>query len=161
MSANSNSQSHKNNNERTSGGGGSVQCTPSGDAWNQPSHWRSARADRVRRPLIPSRLTPASIVIGHRRVVHNRSSRLAKGPPHSVTSPPEPPPEPHSDLALQEEMRSDVEGLTNDQAVESKAQLIHHIYPSTSRRSSTEMQWHFVRSEEHQGLRPYNSKTPA
>ena len=56
--------------------------------------------------------------------------------------------------------RSDVERLTkrlqetNEQAFELKAQLIHHI------NTSTEIQWYFVQSEEHQGLRPYDSKTP-
>ena len=48
----------------------------------------------------------------------------------------------------------------NDQAFELKAQLIHHINTSISRRSSTEMQWHFEHIEEHQRLRPYDSKTP-
>jgi len=79
--------------------------------WISPAHskWRRlATGSRLsqgigaRRPLIRSRLTPASRrrtarrIIEHRRGFHNRGWRLAKGPPYSVTSPPEP----HSALAL-------------------------------------------------------------
>ena len=143
--------------------------------WISPAHskWRRlATGSRLsqgigaRRPLIPSRLTPASRmrtarrIIEHRRVFHNRSWRLAKGPPYSVTSPPEP----HSALALRRTasatFRHQAQRDKESRDKSSELQEENALGCGAANQEEVKHRDAVALCTERGALRPYDSKTP-